>query len=170
MDPRASPLTAPFCSVRAAETGGLFLGCGMNSVGVATGGGAGMALAHCIVHGHTPTDLHEADPKRYPSCFNSVAALTARVPEILGTHYAIHYPGTQLHSARNLKLTPLHARWLQHKAHFGQFFGWERPLYFECHRAPHLSFNKPDWFDQVGREVATPISMPPFSISPVSAK
>ncbi|MDB4583290.1 FAD-dependent oxidoreductase [Draconibacterium sp.] len=137
-----------------AETGGLFLGCGMNSVGVATGGGAGMALAHCIVHGHTPTDLHEADPKRYPSCFNSVAALTARVPEILGTHYAIHYPGTQLHSARNLKLTPLHARWLQNKAHFGQFFGWERPLYFDCQQTPQLSFNKPDWFDQVGREVA----------------
>ena len=137
-----------------AETGGLFLGCGMNSVGVATGGGAGMALAHCIVHGHTPMDLHEADPKRYPSCFNSVAALTARVPEILGTHYAIHYPGTQLHSARNLKLTPLHSRWLQHKAHFGQFFGWERPLYFECQQTPRLSFGKPAWFDQVGREVA----------------
>ncbi len=38
-----------------AETRGLFLGCGMNSVGIATGGGAGMALAHCIEHGHTPT-------------------------------------------------------------------------------------------------------------------
>ena len=42
-----------------AETRGFFLGCGMNSVGVATGGGAGMALAHCIIHGHTPTDLQE---------------------------------------------------------------------------------------------------------------
>ena len=63
----------------AAETRGLFLGCGMNSVGVATGGGAGMALAHCIVHGHPPMDLHEADPKRFPACFNSAAALVARV-------------------------------------------------------------------------------------------
>jgi len=136
-----------------AETRGLFLGCGMNSVGVATGGGAGMALAHCIVHGHTPTDLYEADPKRYPSCFNSVAALTARVPEILGTHYAIHYPGVQLHSARNLKLTPLHARWQAHNAHFGQFSGWERALYFDKQHEPVLSFDKPDWFEQVGREV-----------------
>ena len=32
-----------------AETRGLFLGCGMNSVGLALGGGAGMNLAHCIV-------------------------------------------------------------------------------------------------------------------------
>lgn len=136
-----------------AETRGLFLGCGMNSVGVATGGGAGMALAHCIIHGHTPTDLHEADPKRYSSCFNSVAALTARVPEILGTHYAIHYPGIQLSSARNLKLTPLHSRWLQHKAHFGQFYGWERPLFFNCDQQPELSFGEPAWHQQVAREV-----------------
>jgi 4-methylaminobutanoate oxidase (formaldehyde-forming) len=136
-----------------AETSGLFLGCGMNSVGVATGGGAGMALAHCILHGHTPTDLHEADPKRFASCFNSAAALTARVPEILGTHYAIHYPGIQLHSARNLRLTPLHARWLAHKAHFGQFAGWERPLYFDRQDEPALTFGKPAWFAQVAREV-----------------
>ena len=136
-----------------AETRGLFLGCGMNSVGVATGGGAGMALAHCIVEGHTPTDLHEADPKRFPACFNSVAALSARVPEILGSHYAIHYPGTQLHSARNLKLMPLHDHWQAQNAHFGQFSGWERPLYFDKQEEPQLRFEKPDWFDQVAREV-----------------
>ncbi|MGV0036737.1 MAG: FAD-dependent oxidoreductase [Candidatus Azotimanducaceae bacterium WSBS_2022_MAG_OTU7] len=66
-----------------AETRGLFLGCGMNSVGVATGGGAGMALAHCIIHGHTPFDLHEADPKRFPACFNSAETLAERIPEVL---------------------------------------------------------------------------------------
>ncbi len=136
-----------------AETSGLYLGCGMNSVGVATGGGAGMALAHCIVHGHTPSDLHEADPKRYPPCFSSVEALAARVPEILGTHYAIHYPGIQQQSARDLKLTPLHSTWQSHKAQFGQFYGWERPLYFDKKKAPKLGFGKPEWFEQVGREV-----------------
>jgi 4-methylaminobutanoate oxidase (formaldehyde-forming) len=136
-----------------AETRGLFLGCGMNSVGVATGGGAGMALAHCITEGHTPTDLHEADPKRFPACFNSAAALVARVPEILGTHYAIHYPGTQLHTARSLKCLPLHSRWQARNAHFGQFSGWERPLFFNKQEEPELRFGKPDWFDQVAREV-----------------
>ena len=136
-----------------AETRGLFLGCGMNSVGVASGGGAGMALAHCIIHGHTPTDLHEADPKRFPDCFNSVQALTDRIPEILGTHYAISYPGVQLKTGRNLRKTPLHRQWLDNYAQFGQFFGWERPLYFNRKTDPILSFGKPDWFDQVGKEV-----------------
>ncbi len=137
-----------------AETRGLFLGCGMNSVGVATGGGAGMALAHCIINGATPMDLHEADPKRFPDCFNSAAALSARVPEVLGKHYEITYPARQWTSARGLRCTPLHDKWVAAKAHFGQFYGWERPLYFDAEGEPRLTFGKPDWFDQVGREVA----------------
>ncbi len=136
-----------------AETRGLFLGCGMNSVGVATGGGAGMALAHCIVHGSTPTDLHEADPKRFPDCFNSIEALSARVPEVLGKHYEITFPGRQWSSARNIRQTPLHQKWVAANAHFGQFYGYERPLYFNKTGEPELTFGKPAWFDQVGREV-----------------
>ncbi len=137
----------------AAETRGLFLGCGMNSVGVATGGGAGMALAHCIVHGHTPTDLHEADPKRFPACFNSVATLAERVPQVLGEHYAIHYPGYQWSTTRGLRTTPLHQQWRKNNAHYGQFYGWERPLYFNSTEQPKLTFGKPAWFEQVGIEV-----------------
>ena len=136
-----------------AETRGLFLGCGMNSVGVATGGGAGMALAHCITEGHTPSDLHEVDPKRYPDCVNSVEALTARAPEVLGKHYEISFPGRQMTSARGLRPTPLDAKWKEAKAHFGQVYGWERPMYFGKMAEPVLTFGKPDWHDQVGEEV-----------------
>ena len=137
----------------AAETRGLFLGCGMNSVGVATGGGAGMALAHCIVHGHTPTDLHEADPMRFPSCFNSAAALAERAPEVLGKHYEITYPGRQWAKSRGLRPLPLDGRWRAERAHFGQVHGFERPLYFARTTEPVLTFGKPAWFEQVGREV-----------------
>ena len=137
----------------AAETRNLFLGCGMNSVGVATGGGAGMALAHCIVHGHTPGDLHEVDPKRYPSVLNSVAALTARVPEVLGKHYEITYPGRQWASARQLKTLPLQDRWEDAGSWCGQVYGYERPQYFDGNSEPRLTFGKPPWFEQVGKEV-----------------
>ena len=137
----------------AAETRGLFLGCGMNSVGVATGGGAGMALAHCIVHGHPPMDLHEADPKRFPSCFNTAAALADRVPEVLGKHYEITYPARQWTTGRGLRPTSLDGRWRAEKAHFGQVHGFERPLYFGKEEEPRPTFGKPDWFDRVGREV-----------------
>ncbi len=136
-----------------AETRGLFLGCGMNSVGVATGGGAGMALAHCIQHGHTPTDLHEADPKRFAPEFNSVEALTARVPEVLGKHYEITFPGRQWAGSRSLRQTPLDSIWKRENAHFGQFGAWERPLYFGKCNEPVLTFGRPDWHDAIGREV-----------------
>ncbi len=137
-----------------AETSGFFLGCGMNSVGVATGGGAGMALAHAIVHGRTPVDLHEADPMRFPAEFHDLDALMARAPEVLGAHYEIGYPGRQFKSARGLRKTPLDARWRAAGARFGQVYAWERPLYFDSDGEPALTFGKPSWFEQVGREVA----------------
>jgi len=137
-----------------AETGGLFLGCGMNSVGVATGGGTGMALAHCIQHGYPPMDLSEAEPNRFPACFNSIEALTARVPEELGKHYAIAYPGRQMKSARGLRRLPLQDKWDAARAHTGQFYGFERPLYFNKAAEPELTFGRPAWFGPVGAEVA----------------
>lgn len=136
-----------------AETAGLFLGCGMNSVGIASGGGAGMNLAHCIVHGHTAYDLNEADAKRFAPVFNSLKHLMARAPEILGTHYEIAYPAKQLSSARQIRKSPLHDIFKTWNAHTGQFYGWERPLYFNAVKKPRLTFGQPDWFDNVKEEV-----------------
>jgi len=136
-----------------AETRGLFFGCGMNSVGMASGGGAGMNLAHCIVQGHTAYDLGEADAKRFAPVFNSVEHLMTRAPEILGTHYDIAYPGKQLTTARNLRNLPLHDKYEAAGAHFGQFYGWERPLYFGKTAEPRLTFDRPDWFENVQTEV-----------------
>ena len=136
-----------------AETQGLFLGCGMNSVGMASGGGAGMNLAHCIIHGAPAYDLSEADAKRFAPAFNSIEHLMARAPEILGTHYDIAYPARQLTTARNLRHLPLHNEFEKDNAYMGQFYGWERPLYFNASKPPWLTFNKPDWFENVRAEV-----------------
>lgn len=136
-----------------AETKGLFLGCGMNSVGMASGGGAGMNLAHCIVHGHSAYDLSESDAKRFAPVFNSLDHLMARAPEILGTHYEIAYPGRQLKTARDLRLLPLDKDYRAAKAHMGQVYGWERPLYFGKTSEPKLTFERPDWFENVRAEV-----------------
>jgi 4-methylaminobutanoate oxidase (formaldehyde-forming) len=137
-----------------AETKGLFLGCGMNSVGLASGGGAGMNLAHCIVHGHTAYDLGEADAKRFAPIYNNLDHLMARAPEILGTHYDIAYPGKQLSTARNLRALPLEREYKAAGAHFGQFYDWERPLYFGKTAEPRMTFEQPDWFENVRDEVA----------------
>ena len=137
----------------ATESPGLFLGCGMNSVGIVTSGGAGWALAHRIVHGSLPFALPEADPARFPPSLNDAGALCARAPEILGWQYGITYPGKQPRTARDLRPTPLHERWIEHKARFVQAYGWERPAYFGCESEPELGFGRPEWFGQVGAEV-----------------
>ncbi len=136
-----------------AETRGLFLGCGMNSVGLASGGGAGMNLAHCIVHGHTAYDLGEAEAQRFAPVFNDIRHLMARAPEILGTHYDIAYPGKQLKTARDLRALPLQSEHRAGRAHMGQFYGWERPLYFGKTEEPRPRFDRPDWFENVRAEV-----------------
>ncbi len=134
-----------------AETRGLFLGCGMNSMGVAAGGGAGMNLAHQIVHGATAYDLSEADAKRFAPVFNSLDHLMDRAPEILGTHYDIPLPGKQLKTARDLRHLPLHDAYQAAGAQFTQVCGWERPLFFGQAGAP--TFGRPPWHDAVAAEV-----------------
>ena len=51
----------------APEVDGLYLGCGMNSVGVATGGGAGKALAAWIAEGEAPDGSRRGTPCPLPS-------------------------------------------------------------------------------------------------------
>lgn len=137
-----------------AEMRGLFLGCGMDSVGIASGGGAGMNLAHTIVHGHTTYDLSEADAKRFAPMFNSVKHLMARAPEVLGTHYDIPYTGKQYQTCRDLRRLPLDAEHREAGAHMGQSYGWERPLYFGKTTEPRLTFGRSGWFENVAAEVA----------------
>ncbi len=136
-----------------AETRGLFLGCGMNSVGVASAGGAGMNLAHCILRGHTAYDLSEADAMRFAPVFDSVEHLMARAAEVLGAHYEIAYPGRQFATARDLRRVALDTEHRAAGAHMGQFYGWERPLWFGKTAEPVLRFDRPDWFEAVGAEV-----------------
>ena len=135
------------------ETRGLFLGCGMNSVGMAAGGGAGMNLAHAIVHGHTAYDLSDADAMRFSPAFNSLEHLMARAPEILGTHYEIAYPDRQRSSARQVRTLPLHQIHQEDGAVFGQSGPWERPLCFNGSVPLPATFDEPPWFETVRAEV-----------------
>ncbi len=139
----------------APELRGFYLGCGMNSVGVASGGGAGRALAEWILEGRPTMDLWPVDVRRFAPFHNALAALRERVPEVLGKHYAVAYPGREPETARNLRLGPLHTRLAAVGARFGQRFGWERPLWFDPEgrvRDETLTFGRPAWFDAVAAE------------------
>ena len=134
----------------------LFFGCGMNSVGIATGGGAGKALATWIIEGVPPFDLDELSPGRLHPVAAQATALLERAPEVLGLHYATSVPGREFKTARNLLQSPLHQTWTGAGARWGQRYGIERPLYFgdPDPQIPAETFGKPAWFNNVASEVA----------------
>ena len=130
------------------ELRGFFLGCGMCSVGIATGGGAGRALAEWIIEGEPSMDLWPVDIRRFVPTQNSLRTLRERSPETLALHYAVSFPGRQHQTARNLRLSPLHSRLEIAGAEFAERMGWERPRWFNPERkptAPELSFEKTGW-------------------------
>lgn len=147
--PDGSPLMG-----ESVEIGGFYLGCGMNSMGVATSGGAGKALAHWILEGHPEFDLWPVDIRRFAPFHADEASLRARVPEVLGDHYAISYPGAEPETARNIRCGPLHERLAAKGAVFGQRMGWERADWFDASgdRSRVLHFGKPAWHDLVAAE------------------
>ena len=130
--------------------------CGMNSMGVASSGGAGKALADWVVDGDPGVDLSSVDVRRFARVRDTLMAVRDRAAENLSLHYAIGYPGHEFATARRLRLSPLHERLATLGAEFGDRGGWER-RWFQPKAggvSTDLRFGKPHWFNCVARERA----------------
>jgi len=138
---------------------GFFVGAGFNSVGIASAGGAGRALAEWIVEGRPTMDLVAVDISRFASFNGNNRWLRDRVAEILGLHYAIPWPNRELETARPFRRSPLHHLLAEANACFGSRMGWERANYFApegVDPAIEYSWGKPNWLPWVAAEqVAT---------------
>lgn len=153
--PETFTLDNSFLLGESPELRGFYLGCGMNSVGMASGGGAGRALAEWIVQGEPTTDLTSVDIRRFGRVRNNVQALRERAAENLSLHYALGVPGREFATARNLRHTPLHTRLAANGAFFGDRSGWERASWFQPTGAKvenELTFGRPVWHDCVQAE------------------
>jgi glycine cleavage system aminomethyltransferase T/glycine/D-amino acid oxidase-like deaminating enzyme len=114
----------------APELRGFFVGCGFNSIGIASSGGAGMALAEWIVAGEPTMDLWPVDIRRFARFHTNERWLHDRVKEVLGLHYMMPWPNRELESARPLRRSPLYAALAEKGAVFGSKMGWERANFF----------------------------------------
>ncbi|MEK1932566.1 MAG: FAD-dependent oxidoreductase, partial [Pararhizobium sp.] len=114
----------------APELKNFFVAAGFNSIGIQSGGGAGMALAHWIVEGEAPHDLWEVDIRRLQPHMSRKSFLVPRVSEALGLLYAMHWPYRQFESSRNIRQTPFYEDWKALGACFGEVAGWERPNWY----------------------------------------
>ena len=153
--PESFTLDSQFIVGESPDVPGLFVLGGMNSSGIALAGGAGKALAEWMIAGHPTMELNEADIRRFGPEMNVLGALEARIPEVLGRHYDISYPGLAMDTARGQRRVPIHAALKDAGARFAGMAGWERAVHFggEAAHLP-LSFGVPAWRDQVGAEVA----------------
>ena len=109
------------------DVAGFFVGAGFNSVGIASAGGAGRALAQWVVAGEPQEDLALVDLRRFAPFHSSTPWLRERVSEVLGLHYAVPWPNRELDSARPFRRSPVHDRLEAAGAWFGSKMGWERP-------------------------------------------
>jgi glycine cleavage system aminomethyltransferase T/glycine/D-amino acid oxidase-like deaminating enzyme len=129
---------------------GYFVGAGFNSVGIASAGGAGRALAEWVVEGEPTSDLVAVDVRRFAGFHGDEPWLRSRVAEILGLHYEVPWPLREPETGRGQRLSPLHERLAARGAVFGARMGWERPVVFRPDTAspatgPAYTWGKPDW-------------------------
>ncbi len=80
----------------APELQNFYVAAGFNSVGIASAGGAGKALADWIVDGDPGIDLTVTDIRRFAGFNGNNRWLRDRVGEVLGLHYALPWPNREL--------------------------------------------------------------------------
>ena len=119
-----------FIMGEAPELRNFFVGAGFNSVGIASAGGAGRALAEWITEGEPGLDLAAADIRRFARFNGNNRWLHDRVGEVLGLHYAVPWPNRELATARPLRRSPAYALLQRAGAGFGSRMGWERANFF----------------------------------------
>lgn len=137
----------------APEVRNFYVAAGFNSVGIASAGGAGRALAEWIVEGEPTSDLTTVDIRRFGRFNGNATWLRDRVGEVLGLHYEIPWPDREMRTARPFRRSPVHHVVEAAGARFGSKMGWERPNYFAPHDVEVTStWGKPDWLPHVVAE------------------
>ncbi|MEM7067412.1 MAG: FAD-dependent oxidoreductase [Pseudomonadota bacterium] len=139
----------------APELTNLFVGAGFNAFGIASGGGAGMALAEWVAKGEPPYDMWPVDIRRFGRPHTDVDWVRARTMEAYGKHYTMAWPSEEHQSGRPCRRSPLYNTLKSAGAVFGEKLGWERPnWYAETGEDTHdiYTFERPNWHDPVGRE------------------
>jgi glycine cleavage system T protein len=134
---------------------GYFVAAGFNSVGFASGGGAGRAVADWLVDGHAPMDLWEVDIRRFMPFQRNRRYLYERTTETLGLLYEMHWPFRQMTTSRGIRRSPLHDRLAARGACFGEVAGWERANWYAPEGVEpryEYSYGRQNWFAYAAEE------------------
>ncbi len=134
------------------EIKNLFVCCGLNSIGIGSGGGVGKATAEWMMNGHINEDLFIYDIKRFQKFHSNIDFIKERITETLGDLYGMHWPYKQHKTSRNQKMFPYHDELKKAGACFGVSSGYERPMWFAIeNQIPEFkySYNYQNWYPSV---------------------
>ncbi len=137
------------------EIKNLFSCCGLNSIGIGSGGGVGKVTAEWMMKGYTNEDLFIYDIKRFEKFHSNTSFIKERVTETLGDLYGMHWPYKQHKTSRNQKLLPYHEELKNAGACFGVVAGYERPMWFSKGGVKpdyDYSYNYQNWYPSVEYE------------------
>ena len=134
------------------EIRNLFVCCGLNSIGIGSGGGVGKATAEWMMTGHINEDLFIYDIKRFQKFHSNTNFIKERITETLGDLYGMHWPYKQHKTSRDQKLFPYHEELKKAGACFGVSSGYERPMWFALNNEKpefKYSYNYQNWYPAV---------------------
>ena len=137
------------------EVKNLFVSCGLNSIGIGSGGGVGKVTAEWLMSGHINEDIFNYDIKRFQKFHSDLGFIKNRITESLGDLYGMHWPYKQYKTSRNIKTLPYHDLLKSFGACFGVSAGYERPMWFALDgKKPDYdySYNYQNWYPSVEYE------------------
>jgi dimethylglycine dehydrogenase len=121
--PDGNPLIGPVKGLK-----NFWVACGVMA-GFSQGGGVGLSLAHWMVDGDPGADIWAMDVARYGD-WATLAYTNAKVRENYSRRFSIRFPNEELPAARPLRTTPVYEKLQAEHAVFGDYCGFEHPLWF----------------------------------------
>jgi dimethylglycine dehydrogenase len=121
--PDGNPLIGPVKGLK-----NFWVACGVMA-GFSQGGGVGLSLAHWMVDGDPGADVWAMDVARYGD-WTTLAYTNAKVRENYSRRFSIRFPNEELPAARPLRTTPIYEKLQAEHAVFGDYCGFEHPLWF----------------------------------------
>jgi glycine cleavage system aminomethyltransferase T/glycine/D-amino acid oxidase-like deaminating enzyme len=161
------------------EIKNFFVCCGLNSIGIGSGGGVGKATAEWMMTGHINEDIFNYDIKRFQKFHSKIDFIKNRITETLGDLYGMHWPFKQHKTSRNIKLSPYHEELKEAGACFGVSGGYERPMWFALNGNKteyEYSYNYQNWYPSAEYETTNTVTnvglfdLTPFSKYEIKSK
>ncbi len=131
------------------EIKNFFVCCGLNSIGIGSGGGVGKVTAEWLMTGHINEDIFSYDIKRFQKFHSDLGFIKKRITETLGDLYGMHWPFKQHKTSRNIMTTPYHEELKKAGACFGVSGGYERAMWFALNNDKpeyKYSYNYQNWY------------------------